>query len=172
MSCKYTRQPAGANHRLKLWNFWRSFQNICGNIMGNSKLARHRISWWILYGFIFSCPCLDREVVFPLSLSTGTIAGRWYGAAEGGLLLATGMASHSLCPAPCGKIVSETRQDHPVPSTPICKWRPTCYVMIWIYLQGNFYAVLYWILISYQSNESLVAHKLFRYLEKIIISFV
>ena len=84
MSCKYTRQPAGANHRLKLWNFWRSFQNICGNIMGNSKLARHRFSWWILYGFIFtlSCPCLDREVVFPLSLSTGTIAGRWYGAAE------------------------------------------------------------------------------------------
>ena len=84
MSCKYTRQPAGANHRLKLWNFWRSFQNICGNIMGNSKLARHRFSWWIFYGFIFtlSCPCLDREVVFPLSLSTGTIAGRWYGAAE------------------------------------------------------------------------------------------
>ena len=66
MSCKYTRQPAGANHRLKLWNFWRSFQNICGNIMGNSKLARHRFSWWIFYGFIFtlSCPCLDREVVF------------------------------------------------------------------------------------------------------------
>ena len=56
--------------------------------MGNSKLARHRFSWWIFYGFIFtlSCPCLDREVVFssPVLLLEGDMEqqeplGNWNG---------------------------------------------------------------------------------------------